>query len=76
MPGDYSNELAATPLGGSVESPAAGFTEGVLGTQDANDGETASTAAPQASSQHAFNLLEAIGNFFASALNFIIGLLK
>ncbi|MCX6725848.1 MAG: fibronectin type III domain-containing protein [Candidatus Shapirobacteria bacterium] len=32
MPGDYSNELSATPTGGFVAGPAAGFEEGVLGT--------------------------------------------
>jgi hypothetical protein len=32
MPGDYSNELSATPGGEFVEGPAAGFEAGVLGT--------------------------------------------
>jgi len=33
MPGDYSNELSATPTGGFVTGgPAAGFEQGVLGT--------------------------------------------
>lgn len=33
-PGDFSNELSATPGGGTVAGPAAGFTEGVLGKSD------------------------------------------
>ena len=33
MPGDYSNELSATPGGGFVAGPAAGFAEGVLGAE-------------------------------------------
>src|SRR3989338_7399111 len=32
-PGDFSNELSATPGGGFIEGPAAGFEEGVLGTE-------------------------------------------
>ncbi len=31
MPGDYSNELSAAPLGGFLAGPAAGFAPGVLG---------------------------------------------
>ncbi|MBI3577561.1 fibronectin type III domain-containing protein, partial [Candidatus Gottesmanbacteria bacterium] len=31
MPGDYSNELSATPGGGGIAGPAAGFAPGVLG---------------------------------------------
>ncbi len=33
MPGDYSNELAATPTGGPAEGPAVGFEEGILGLE-------------------------------------------
>jgi len=36
MPGDYSNELSATPGGGFIEGPAAGFIPGVLGTTTEN----------------------------------------
>jgi len=32
MPGPFSNQLSATPNGGFVAGPAAGFTQGVLGT--------------------------------------------
>lgn len=43
-PGDFSNELAATPTGGVISTPAVGFTEGVLGlsstdTEDELPGE-------------------------------------
>jgi len=31
-PGDFSNELSAAVSGGVISGPAAGFTEGVLGT--------------------------------------------
>lgn len=33
MPGDYSNELSATPGGSGVLGPATGFVEGVLGAE-------------------------------------------
>lgn len=40
-PGDYSNELSATPFGEQVSGQAAGFAEGVLGTTtDSSDTET------------------------------------
>lgn len=34
MPGDYSNEISATPGGGFIAGPAAGFLPGVLGAQE------------------------------------------
>ncbi|MCL4360183.1 fibronectin type III domain-containing protein [Patescibacteria group bacterium] len=33
MPGDYSNEVSATPGGGFIAGPATGFAAGVLGAQ-------------------------------------------
>jgi hypothetical protein len=33
MPGDFSNEVSATPAGGFVTTPAEGFEAGVLGTE-------------------------------------------
>lgn len=36
MPGDYSNELSATPSGGFISGPATGFIPGVLGTTTEN----------------------------------------
>ena len=35
-PGDYSNEIPATPTGIFIAGPAAGFGEGVLGTETTN----------------------------------------
>lgn len=41
-PGDYSNELSATPDGVFVAEPATGFTEGVLGISTLNESADAS----------------------------------
>jgi len=38
MPGDYSNEISATPTGGIVAGPAAGFLPGVLGVETGKEG--------------------------------------
>lgn len=48
MPGDYSNELSATPGGGTITGPAAGFAPGVLGavTEDEATPSPSSTLTP------------------------------
>ena len=61
MPGDYSNELSATPTGGIVIGPATGFTPGVLGT--------ATEASPLPSSG------EILGQQAGFNFNWIFGLL-
>lgn len=45
MPGDYSNELSATPGGGFIAGPAAGFIPGVLGAQE-EEGKGGETPTP------------------------------
>ncbi|KKS03391.1 hypothetical protein A2W70_00095 [Candidatus Curtissbacteria bacterium RIFCSPLOWO2_02_41_11] len=46
-PGDFSNELSATPGGGFVAGPAAGFAPGVLGVEE----EATPAASPSPSSE-------------------------
>lgn len=72
MPGEFSNELSATPLGDYVESPGEGFKEGVLGTQNSTDSGSPSDA-QDIPSQPNFNLIQAIRDFFDSIFGFATG---
>jgi len=47
MPGDYSNELSATPGGGFITGPAAGFTEGILGVETEKGAEASPSPSPE-----------------------------
>jgi hypothetical protein len=46
MPGDYSNELSATPGGGFITGPAVGFTEEVLGVETEKGAEVSPSPSP------------------------------
>jgi len=47
MPGDYSNELSATPTGIFITGPAAGFAEGVLGVETEKGAEASPSPSPE-----------------------------
>jgi hypothetical protein len=49
QPGDFSNELSATPFGFSVQGQATGFERGVLGAKTSAQGEEnpVATASPK-----------------------------
>lgn len=78
QPGDYSNEISATPGGGTVQGPAPGFAAGVLGAKTnvavpspapAAEVQGQSTYEPQQASPQPTNFISAIfnaiGSFFA-----------
>lgn len=67
MPGDYSNELAATPFGGFVENLVAeGFSQDVLGTIPTNPKSTTSKTST--------NPFQSLGDILAFIFSFIAGL--
>ncbi|MBI3290205.1 lamin tail domain-containing protein [Candidatus Microgenomates bacterium] len=75
-PGDYSNEISATPGGIFIESaPAAGFVEGVLGaekeaTTDEVKGESAVESPLSVPSNPLSVLFSAVGTLLAGILGF------
>lgn len=73
-PGDFSNELAATPIGGVVSEPATGFAPGVLGAKTKVQPEqvTSTPQIQQPPPQPQGKLLSAILGFFSN----IFGLIK
>lgn len=82
MPGDYSNELSATPQGSYVVGSAVEFDEGVLGAQTSvvdthtptvDTHTTPPDTVEVTPSQPDFNLTQTIKNFLASVLSFITG---
>lgn len=72
MPGDYSNELSATPGGGFVAGPAAGFIPGVLGVQE-ETGEGEETPSPTAPSEEEILGLEGEQWFLPDWLKILLG---
>lgn len=82
MPGDYSNEVSATPGGGFISGPAAGFAPGVLGATTQQDvgigtvkGEEITptsepTLQPLVSPQPQANLWQLIGGVFSALFGF------
>lgn len=56
MPGAFSNERSATPGGGFVAGPAAGFSEGVLGVRTEEEGTEEALGIPSASPTSSLSL--------------------
>lgn len=79
-PGSYSNELSATPGGGTISGSATGFAPGILGVSTKNEeignqaeevkGEAA-TPTSQPVTSTASNPIQAIFNFIASIFGWI-----
>lgn len=79
-PGDYSNEISATPGGGFIAGPATGFAPGVLGVKtsvlDQENGgqvEGVQSKEPQVVEQTSVQAQASSGNFLTNFFGAIIG---
>lgn len=82
-PGEYSNEISATPGGEFISTPAIGFSEGVLGAATTDDleesnseevkGQSVDTSSPGTQSG---GFLGAVGRFFEAIIGFFASIFR